>query len=186
MKKVELNIIALANSQSSAGNFVLILEEKDGFRRLPIIIGSGEAQAIAIHLEQLQPDRPLTHDLYKNTLLALEATIAEVQITNLIENTFHAVLICKKADDTILQLDARPSDAVAIAIRFNCPIFTTTALMQQASTSVTNPNKVFMHQGKALTDYSLTELHQLLKQVLAEEDYKRASQIRDAIKEKEA
>ena len=184
MKKIELNIIALANSASSKGNFALILEEHNGFRRLPIIIGSFEAQAIAVSLEKMQPNRPLTHDLFKNTLQEAGIVITEVMISKLVDGVFHATLIGKKADGSALQVDARSSDAIAMAIRFGCPIFTTESIMQKAGIILDNPSKAFTNKRGSLTEYSLKELEQLLKQVLAKEDYESATKIRDAIEQK--
>ena len=184
MKKIELNIIALANSESSKGNFALILEEKKGFRRLPIIIGGFEAQAIAVALENMKPNRPLTHDLFKNTLVLSGITISEVIISDLVSGVFHATLIGKKADGSPLQVDARSSDAIAIAVRFGCPIFTTETIMEEAAVVLDSPSKAFTNKRGKLSDYSLDELEQMLAQVLAKEDYESASKIRDAIKNK--
>lgn len=184
MKKVELNIIALANSESQPGNFALVLEEQVGFRRLPIIIGPFEAQAIAISLERMQPNRPLTHDLFKNTLEIAGIEITEVIISELVEGTFHALLIGKKADGSALKVDARSSDAIAIAVRFGCPIFTTEAIMEAAGVVLDSPSKAFTNKRGKLLDYTLDELEKLLEQVLAKEDYESASKIRDAIDRK--
>lgn len=184
MDRIELNIIALANSESSKGNYALILEEKNGFRRLPIIIGGLEAQAIAITLESMQPNRPLTHDLFKNTLDAADIVLSEVVISHLTDGVFHAQLIGKKSDGTPLQVDARSSDAIAMAVRFGCPIFTTPAIMEEAGIVLDHPSKAFTNKRGNLLDYSLEELEQLLKQVLAKEDYESASKIRDAINKK--
>jgi bifunctional DNase/RNase len=181
MKKVELNIIALANSESHKGNFALILEEQKGFRRLPIIIGPFEAQAIAVSLEKMHPNRPLTHDLFKNTLVAVGVELTEVIITALIGGVFHAELIGKKPDGSTLQVEARSSDAIAMAVRFGCSIFTTEAIMQQASFVLDSPSKAFTNKRGSLSEYSLKELEQLLLQVLAKEDYESAVKIRNAI-----
>ena len=184
MKKIELNIIALANSESSEGNFALILEEQKGFRRLPIIIGAFEAQAIAVTLERMKPNRPLTHDLFKNTLDETGIKITEVIISEIIGGIFHAFLIGKKADGSPLEIDARSSDAIALAVRYGCPIYTTEAVMQEASVILDSPSKAFTNKRGSLIDYSLKELEQLLEQVLAKEDYESASRIRDAIERK--
>ncbi|RMG32064.1 MAG: bifunctional nuclease family protein [Bacteroidetes bacterium] len=184
MKKIELNIIALASSESHKGNYALILEEAKGFRRLPIIIGPFEAQAIAVSLERMRPGRPLTHDLFKNTLEALGARLEEVLIHQLEGNVFHATLIGKKEGGHLLEIDARCSDAIALAVRFECPIFTTEAIMQQASIILDSPSQAFTNKRGSLADYSLEELEQLLKQVLAKEDYESAAKIRKAIEEK--
>lgn len=184
MKKVELNIIALANSESQEGNFALILEEQNGFRRLPIIIGAFEAQAIAIALEKMQPNRPMTHDLFKTTLDLSGTKITEVIISDLIAGTFHAALIGVKSDGNPIQVDARSSDAIAMAVRFGCPIYTTEEVMDAAGIILDSPSKAFTNKRGQLSDYSLEELERLLKQVLAKEDYESASKIRDAIKQK--
>lgn len=180
-----MNIIALAGSESHPGNFALILEEQNGFRRLPIVIGPFEAQAIAVSLEKMQPNRPLTHDLFKNTLDAAGIVLTEVIISDLVEGTFHATLIGKKPDDAPLEIDARSSDAIAMAVRFGCPIFTTEAILQKAGIILDSPSKAFTNKRGKLSDYSLEELERLLEQVLAKEDYESASKIRDAIAKKQ-
>lgn len=184
MKKIELNIIALANSESSPGNYALILEEEDGFRRLPIIIGPFEAQAIAISLERMQPKRPMTHDLFKNTLELAGITISAVVISDLIDGTFHATIQGTLPDQKALEVDARSSDAIAMAVRYGCPIYTTEAILEQAGFVLDSPSKAFSSKRGSLSDYSLEELERLLNQVLAKEDYESASKIRDAIEKK--
>ena len=184
MNKIELNIIALANSESSKGNFVIILEENSGFRRLPIIIGTLEAQAIAIFLEKMQPNRPLTHDLFKSTLDLLDVSIKEVLIHKLEDGVFYANLVGKKADGSTLEIDARSSDAIALAVRFACPIYTTEAILNEAGIILDSPSQSFSNKRGSLSEYSLEELNKLLTQVLAKEDYESASKIRDAIRKK--
>ena len=186
MKKLELNIIALANSESSKGNYSLILEESKGFRRLPIVIGAFEAQAIAISLERMQPNRPLTHDLFKNTLELSGIVLTEIIISELKGGVFYAKLMGKKADGTPLEVDARSSDAIAMAVRFGCPIYTTEKIMQQAGVVLESPSKAFTNKRGKLEDYSLDELEQLLRQVIAKEDYESASKIRNAILKKKS
>ena len=186
MKKLELNIIALANSESSKGNYSLILEESKGFRRLPIVIGAFEAQAIAISLERMQPNRPLTHDLFKNTLELSGIVLTEIIISELKGGVFYAKLMGKKADGTPLEVDARSSDAIAMAVRFGCPIYTTENIMQQAGVVLESPSKAFTNKRGKLEDYSLDELEQLLRQVIAKEDYESASKIRNAILKKKS
>ena len=186
MKKLELNIIALANSESSKGNYSLILEESKGFRRLPIVIGAFEAQAIAISLERMQPNRPLTHDLFKNTLERSGVVLTEIIISELKGGVFYAKLMGKKADGTPLEVDARSSDAIAMAVRFGCPIYTTEKIMQQAGVVLESPSKAFTNKRGKLEDYSLDELEQLLRQVIAKEDYESASKIRNAILKKKS
>jgi len=186
MKKLELNIIALANSESSKGNYSLILEESKGFRRLPIVIGAFEAQAIAISLERMQPNRPLTHDLFKNTLERSGVVLTEIIISELKGGVFYAKLMGKKADGSPLEVDARSSDAIAMAVRFGCPIYTTEKIMQQAGVVLESPSKAFTNKRGKLEDYSLDELEQLLRQVIAKEDYESASKIRNAILKKKS
>ncbi len=184
MKKIELNIIALSNSESSKGNYSLILEEQKGFRRLPIIIGPFEAQAIAIYLEKMQPNRPLTHDLFKSTLESSGVNIIEVYISELKDGIFHAKLIGRKEDGNLFEVDARTSDTIAMAVRFSWPIFTTEGIMMSAGIVLDSPSKAFTSKRGSLSDYSREELEQLLKQVLAKEDYESASKIRDALEKK--
>lgn len=184
MDKIELNIIALANSESNPGNFALILEEQEGFRRLPIIIGPSEAQAIAIYLERMQPSRPMTHDLFKNTLDASGVGITEVLISALVDGAFHATLIGKKADGSPLSVDARTSDAIALAVRFGCPIYTTEQILSTAGIVLDSPSQAFTGKRGQLSDYSLEELERLLEQVLKKEDFESAARIRDAIEKK--
>ena len=185
MQKIELNIIALANSESSEGNFALILEEHDGLRRLPIIIGPFEAQAIAVALEKMQPNRPLTHDLFRNALKQLEVHIKEVVIHTLRDGVFHASIHGTTSNDTSISLDARPSDAIALAVRVHCSIYTTPEIMDRASVTLGSTSKSFTSKRGNLDEYTLAELKDILQQVLAKEDYETASKIRDAIKRKE-
>ena len=184
MKKIELNIIALSNSESQPGNYALVLEEQDGFRRLPLIIGTFEAQAIAISLERLQTNRPMTHDLFKNTLEALSFSLKEVIISDLDDGIFHAKLIGHDKENTIHEIDARSSDAIALAVRFGCPIYTTEKIMNAAGLVLDSPSKSFSTKRGSLAEYSKGELEQLLKQVLDKEDYESAAKIRDAIEKK--
>ncbi len=184
MKKIEVNIIALAKSESHPGNFALILEEQRGFRRLPVIIGPFEAQAIAVTLERMRPNRPMTHDLFKNTLDQSGIQINEVVISTLVEGAFHALLIGKKPDGTALEVDARSSDAIAMAVRIGCPIFVNEQVMEEASIVLDSPSKAFSNKRGKLSDYSMEELERLLKRVLEKEDYESATKIREAIEKK--
>ena len=184
MKKIELNLIALAKSESSPGNYALILEEQNGFRRLPIIIGPFEAQAIAVFLERMQPRRPLTHDLFKTTLDAGGIKLTEILIHDVVEGAFHAKMTGLKADGSPLEVDARSSDAIAMAVRFDCPIFTTEAILSTSGIILDSPSKAFTNKRGKLADYSMEELEVLLIQVLAKEDYESAAKIRNAIEEK--
>ena len=131
MEKVKLEIIGLSYSQTQSGAYALVLAESGGKRRLPIIIGGFEAQAIAIELEKMTPTRPLTHDLFKTFALAFSIEVKEVVIYNLIEGIFYSKLICEK-DGLITEIDARTSDAIAIGVRFNCPVFTFESILSSA------------------------------------------------------
>ena len=185
MSRIALNIIALSASESQQGNYVLVLEEVKGFRRLPIIIGPFEAQAIAIALEKMNPVRPLTHDLMCKVLEAGRLELKEVDIHQLVGNTFHARLVCReKRDGQTLHIDARASDAVALAVRTGCPIFTNEQVMEAAAIVLDNPSKAFTQKRGKLEDYSLEELERLLQRVLEKEDYESAARIRNAIRRK--
>lgn len=190
MPKVELNIIALANSESSKGNYVIILEEVEGNRRLPIVIGGFEAQAIAVALEKMKPRRPLTHDLFKQTLTELGASLQEVVIHGLIESVFHAYLLCKRTDGQLVEIDCRSSDAIALAVRFSCPIYTEEAVMREvgilsddhASTSSSQKRSVVPQESStSFKEQSLAELKALLEKLLSDEDYEKAAAVRDEI-----
>ena len=123
MRKIELDIVALSHSVTQSHNYAVVLGEQGGSRRLPIVIGSFEAQAIAVAMERMTPNRPLTHDLFKNTLETFNIELKEVIINNLLDGIFYARLICIK-DSEIIEIDSRTSDALAMAVRFNCPIYT--------------------------------------------------------------
>ena len=124
MKKIKLEIVGLSYSQTQSGAYALVLGDTKGNRRLPIIIGGYEAQAIAIELEKMTPTRPLTHDLFKSFANAFKIKITEVTIYNLVEGVFHSKLICINENEKIVEIDARTSDAIALAVRFGCPINT--------------------------------------------------------------
>ena len=177
--KKELAVVALSTSESNPGNYALILEETETRRRIPMIIGAAEAQAIAITMEQMKPARPLTHDLFKNTLAALEVELVEVLIHSLVDQIFHASLLLKKNDGTQLTIDSRASDAIAMAVRFNAPIYTFQFVVEEAGILA----DVFFANNKkgSLAEYSLPELEELLERVLAKEDYESAARIRDLI-----
>lgn len=185
MKKIELNVLGQARSESAPDHFALILEEKVGGRRLPVIIGPFEAQSIAIALERVDTGRPMTHDLFKNAIEALDATLAEVLIDSIRDGIFHAKLICENgANGKIVEVDARTSDAIALAVRFGCPIYTFPEVMKEASIQMeTEPAEIPRTKG-ALQDYSTPQLEELLQKALEREDYESAAKIRDAIKDK--
>jgi hypothetical protein len=198
MKKVKLNILGLSYSQTQTGAYALVLSESDGNRRIPIIIGAVEAQAIAIQLEGLKPPRPLTHDLFHNVALAFDIEITEVFIHKLEEGIFYAEIVCEQGSNRI-RVDSRTSDAIALALRFECPIFTTEEILERAGiimefdesgdlheNGASDPNKSHKStegQNKYL-EYSLDELKELLGEAIADEDYEKASKIRDEINRK--
>ncbi|MCB9040200.1 MAG: bifunctional nuclease family protein [Lewinellaceae bacterium] len=185
MEKIELNVLGQARSESAPDHFALILEEQIGGRRLPIIIGPFEAQAIAIAMERVDTGRPMTHDLLKHTIEALNATLTEVLIDSIRNGVFHARLVCKKDIGQVVEIDARTSDAIALAVRFGCPIFTFSEVMEEASIGAeATPAEIPRTKG-ALQDYSTPQLEELLKKALEREDYESAAKIRDVIKSKE-
>ncbi len=191
MKKIELEIVTLSHSISQSHNYAVVLGEVDGSRKLPIVIGSFEAQAIAVAMEKMNPNRPLTHDLFKNTLDTFDIEIKEVVINNLLDGIFYARLVCAHHGDTI-EIDSRTSDAIAMAVRANCPIFTFDFILESAGVileegedkSQTAANTAPARKDKpggAFNQYSLEALNKMLNDVLAEEDYERAAKIRDEI-----
>ena len=139
MEKIKLSIVAITHSVSSANNYAIILNEDFGSRRLPVIIGNFEAQAIAVAVENLNPNRPLTHDLFKNTLVEFNIKIEEVIINDLVEGIFFAQMICNQ-DGNISIIDSRTSDAIAMAVRFNAPIYTYEFILDAAGLQVENEN----------------------------------------------
>ena len=191
MEKIKLDIIGLSYSQTQTGAYALILGESTGERRLPIIIGGFEAQAIAIELEKMKPTRPLTHDLFKSFAVTFDLQISEVIIHKFSEGVFYAKLIVtdgKKEEE----IDARTSDAVALALRFHCPIYTYEIVLASAGIIMTenesdpkSKSEFTEDDSNELKDYTLEELEELLKITIENEDYERASQVRDEIKKRE-
>jgi bifunctional DNase/RNase len=192
MKKIELEIIALSHSISQTNSYAVVLGEVNGVRRLPIVIGGFEAQAIAVALERMKPTRPLTHDLMKNFMLAFNIDLHEVIISDLQEGIFYSKLLCSTEVDTV-EIDSRTSDALAMAVRFGCPIFIYENIFEVASSDNPEIQKVAAKQdtsaayagsdkNKDLKKLTLEELHELLNEVLEQEDYIRAISIRDEIK----
>jgi bifunctional DNase/RNase len=196
MKKIKLDIIGLSYSQTQSGAYALILNESKGKRRLPIIIGGFEAQAIAIEMENMKPSRPLTHDLFKNFADTFEIQLKEVIVYNLVEGIFYAKLICSR-DNNEVEIDARTSDAIALAVRFNCPIYTYEFILNSAGiimeeeaakegttgvpTEAKKELKASPKEEEDIKKKTLEELKELLQKVLDREDYERASKIRDEL-----
>lgn len=194
MKKIELEIVALSHSITQTHSYAVVLGEVNGLRRLPIVIGGFEAQAIAVALEKMQPSRPLTHDLMKNFMTAFNIELHEIIISDLQEGIFYSKLVCSSDNDTI-EIDSRTSDALALAVRFGCPVYTyehilesAGILMEDASTTTgkkrrtTTTNLEEEGGNSDLKSMSLDELETLLNDVLEQEDYIRAIAIRDEIK----
>mgnify|MGYP001007652951 CR=1 FL=1 len=198
MKKIELEIVALSHSITQTHSYAVVLGEVNGLRRLPIVIGGFEAQAIAVALERMQPSRPLTHDLFANFMATFGIDLLEVVIYKLEEGIFFAKLLCQGLDGETVEIDSRTSDALALAVRANCRIYTYENILEAAGlyldqseggapasvessegASVSGTGKVT--SDKDLKNLSLEELNTLLQQVLEQEDYVRAITIRDEI-----
>ena len=197
MKKIKLEILGLSSSQSQTGSFALVLGEADGNRRLPIIIGMFEAQAIAIEIEKIVPNRPMTHDLFKSFANSFHFHVEEIVISDLKEGVFFAKIVCtdglKKSE-----VDARPSDAIAVGLRFDAPIFTFENILAEAGIVLTDEEdeeektepkaekkvkvkKEVSKKGDDFKSYSLEKLNELLKDAIDKEDYERAAKIRDEL-----
>ena len=188
MKKIELEIVALSHSITQTHSYAVVLGEVNGLRRLPIVIGGFEAQAIAVALERMQPSRPLTHDLMKNFMLAFNIELHEIIINDLQEGIFYSKLVCSTEHDTV-EIDSRTSDAVALAVRFGCPIYTYDNILDSAGILMEEDDKkkkvVVSHTDSSSDDLkklSIAELENLLSEVLEQEDYIKAASIRDEIK----
>lgn len=192
MKKIELEIVALSHSLAQTQNYAIVLGEQEGARRLPIVIGEFEAQAIAVAMEGMAPSRPMTHDLFKNALMGFNIEVKEVVINNLVDGIFYANLICI-LDGKQTEIDSRTSDALALAVRFGCPIYTFEFILEQAGIILeeetekevqraknrrTDRNKP---KAKALDEHSVEELNNLLNTALESEDYEKAAKIRDEL-----
>ena len=180
--------MALANSEAQPNSFVVVLKEESGDRRLPVVIGAFEAQAIALALEKIPTNRPMTHDLFKNTLTTMGISLKEIVISNLQGGVFYATLICQKNDGTTFGLDSRTSDAIALAVRFECPIYAREFIMNEAGIVIdksSSAEAALPEKKKELSTYSDPELGQLLEDALAQEDFERAARIRDEIQRRE-
>ncbi len=190
-KKLELEIVALSHSVTQSHSYAVVLGEVDGVRKLPIVIGGFEAQAIAVALENMQPTRPLTHDLMKNMMDAFSLQLTEIIIYKIQEGIFYSKLICQSPVETI-EIDSRTSDALAIAVRFDAPIFTYENILDSAGMQMEdNPKPQIIEDKKTkskvtsnkndLSNFNITELQKMLEEVLEQEDYIKAAQIRDEI-----
>jgi len=203
LKKIKLEILGLSSSQSQTGSFALVLGETEGNRRLPIIIGMFEAQAIAIEIEKIVPNRPMTHDLFKSFASSFHFHVEEIVISDLKEGVFFAKIVCtdglKKTE-----IDARPSDAIAVGLRFDAPIFTYENILAEAGIVLTDEDddeekedkdkdkedkpeskvKVKKESSKKSDDYksyTVDKLNELLKSAIEKEDYEKAAKIRDEL-----
>lgn len=192
MNKITLEIKELLYSQSSSGAYVLILGDKHSMRRLPIVIGANEAQSIALGMEGEQTSRPLTHDLFKKFAEQYGVELIEVVITRFLEGVFYAMLICKQGDD-ITMIDSRPSDAIALAVRFNCPISAYENVMNEAGIEMeevkdmdptTEPEPLEEAAEDTLENLTVEQLQKLLQMAIDEENYEKAAELRDLINSK--
>lgn len=199
MEKIKLEILGLSSSQSQSGSFALVLGEKSGNRRLPIIIGMFEAQAIAIEIEKIVPNRPMTHDLFKSFAAGFNFNVEEILISGLKEGVFYGKIVCTDGIKKI-EVDARPSDAIAIGLRFDVPIYTYESILSEAGIVltdteedtkskkekssklkeevITTPKEI---KSDAIKDNSTDKLKELLSEALSNEDYERAATIRDEL-----
>ena len=191
MDKIKLEIVGLSYSQTQSGAYALVLSETNGNRRLPIIIGGFEAQAIAIELEKMTPTRPLTHDLFKNFATSFDIDVKEVNIYKLEEGIFYSKIVCEK-EGGITEIDARTSDAIAIGVRFECPIYTSESILSSAGIlldeSSMDDDDDFLEEvlddtteGASIEVQSIEDLEQQLAEAIENEDYELASKIRDEI-----
>jgi bifunctional DNase/RNase len=191
MEKIKLDIAGLSYSQTQSGAYALVLAESGGKRQLPIIIGGFEAQAIAIELEKMTPTRPLTHDLFKNFAQSFSINVTEIVIYNLVEGIFYSKLICER-EGQVTEIDARTSDAIAIGVRFNCPIYTFESILSSAGILMDeNQDKddddfnfeeeLEKASEGSLGSYTVEELEVQLNEAIENEDYELASRIRDEI-----
>jgi hypothetical protein len=202
MSRIKLNVLGISYSQTQSGAYALVLTEEEGDRRIPIIVGGFEAQAIAIQLEGLKPPRPLTHDLFLKFANSFNIKLLEVEIYKLEEGVFYSKLLCDNGINR-LSIDARTSDAIALALRFNCSIYTNEDIMSRAgiildfekeskvkkssqkSKSFTIDIESEERISEELKHYKMKDLEDMLKEAIANEDYEKASEIRDEINRRE-
>ncbi|HWZ14553.1 MAG TPA: bifunctional nuclease family protein [Mucilaginibacter sp.] len=198
MKKIKLDIVGLSYSQTQSGAYALVLGEVSGRRRLPIIIGSFEAQAIAIEIEKMTPSRPLTHDLFKSFGQAFNITVQEIIIYNLVDGIFYSKLICSDGKK-IIEIDARTSDGIAVAVRFDCPIYTYEFILSTAGIVIEGNDFVYLENINETQEEKTTpaatggfaalstdELKTKLQEALSEESYEKAAKIRDELNRRKA
>ncbi|MCA0236947.1 MAG: DUF151 domain-containing protein [Bacteroidetes bacterium] len=194
MRRIELDIVALSHSMTQSHNYAVVLGERKGQRRLPIVIGSFEAQAIAVAMERMVPNRPLTHDLFKSTLDTFDIQLKEVVINNLLDGIFYARLICVR-DGELFEIDSRTSDAIAMAVRFECPIYTYDFILEAAGVVLEEQEDGSLRASQvagsnldsdSIETFSMDALQTKLQEVLEAEDYEMAAKIRDEIKRRQA
>jgi len=197
MKKIELNIVALSHSVTQSHNYAVVLGELEGKRRLPIVIGGFEAQAIAVAIENMTPNRPLTHDLFKNAFDGFNIEVKEVVINNLLDGIFYAQLVCEGPSGTV-DVDSRTSDAIAMAVRYGCPIFTYEFIMENAGVilddkeeeEISGDSKTEkiskVNKPDSYESYTVGALNKMLEDILNNEDYEKAAKIRDEINRRKA
>lgn len=197
-EKIKLEILGLSYSQTQTGAYALVLGEANGKRRLPIIIGNFEAQAIAIELEQMRPSRPLTHDIFKSFADNFEIRITEVIVYNLLEGIFFAKLICQRGSEEPIEIDTRTSDAIALAVRFKCPIYTYEFILGSAGIILEDDeieslgidehddskSEIETSNDNAYKSMTFSELEKELARAIREEDYERASLLRDEMQKR--
>lgn len=193
MKKIELEIVAISHTATQSSNYALVLGEIEGVRRLPIVIGAFEAQAIAVAMERMNPPRPMTHDLMCNVMNTFEVELKEVIISNLDTGVFYARLVCLSNGD-VIEIDSRTSDALALAVRVDCPIYTYEFILEAAGVVLETTPEIEEDEGvgvstkrtsSSLSDFDVNELRRRLDEALKEENYEYAALIRDEISRKE-
>lgn len=199
MEKVKLEIVGLTTGQSNKSSYTLILGEVNGQMKLPIVIGAFEAQSIALVMEGISPQRPLTHDLFKNFAIEFDITLKEIYINNLIEGVFFASLICEDKNGLQVEIDSRTSDAIALALRFSCDIFTNRSILESAGIILqeeeitdepqrpeSDDDVYIKEEGTEMyNSLSLEELQILLDEAIQVEDYDKAALIRDEINKRQ-
>jgi len=193
MKRVALKVMGISYSQTQSGAYALILSEENGERRIPIIIGGFEAQAIVIKLENLEPPRPLTHDLFKKFADEFNISVVEVMIYKLEEGVFYSQLVCTNGEKE-LEIDSRTSDAVAIALRFGCPIFIMEEILDKAGITISQSDQelsasdetdtILESANSTFDSYSEDELYKMIDEAVKTEDYEKAAAIRDEIEKR--